>query len=73
MKGEVQFVGQVLEIGQGYFVGVKLDEKEGHHDGSVKGVQYFQCEEGYGIFLRPVKVKVGYYPKPIDEEDIDEI
>ncbi len=41
----------------GDWVGVELDEATGKNDGSVKGERYFQCEQGYGMFLRPSGVR----------------
>jgi len=32
--------------------GVELLEKVGKNDGSVGGVRYFECEDGFGIFVR---------------------
>jgi hypothetical protein len=40
-----------------------LLEKAGVHDGTVEGHTYFQCEEGYGLLVKPEKlemVKQGY-------------
>merc|ERR1739845_153787 len=78
LLGEVKYVGKIPEIGQGYFVGVELDEPKGHGNGIMKGVMYWECEENKGLFLRPDKIKVGNYPKPSgdkgsSDEDIDEI
>jgi tubulin-folding cofactor B len=61
-RGEVKFVGMVKEMGHGFWVGVKLDEPMGDSDGSLKGKQYFQCEDKFGVFVRPDYVKVGDFP-----------
>jgi len=42
-----------MDKGNGYFVGVKLDEPYGDSDGSVKGVKYFEAPSKYAIFVRP--------------------
>jgi tubulin-folding cofactor B len=73
-RGEVMYVGQVPEIKWGWFVGVKLDLARGKNDGSCQGVSYFNCEVGYGLFLRPDMIRVGdFEPLGSEEEDIDEI
>ena len=69
LRGEVKFVGKVLDLGQGWFVGVKLDEPQGKNNGSFNGVVYFSCPNKYGIFARPSEINVGDFP----ELDLDEI
>ncbi|CAL4061348.1 unnamed protein product, partial [Meganyctiphanes norvegica] len=49
--GSVSFVGST-QFSSGKWVGVVLDEKKGKNNGSVQGKSYFQCEDGYGIFVR---------------------
>lgn len=68
-RGEVAYVGKVPDLGEGYFVGIKLDEPYGNNDGSVSGVKYFSCLPKYGVYLRPSEISVGDFP----ELDIDEI
>ena len=67
-RGEVGYVGKCPDMGQGYWVGVKLDEPYGSGNGYLKGVQYFVCMPKYGNFLRPDKIEVGDFPE-IDEFD----
>ena len=40
-RGEIGYVGKIMDLGNGYFVGVKLDEPFGNSNGIVKGVKYF--------------------------------
>jgi tubulin-folding cofactor B len=61
-RGEVKYVGKTA-FDTGYWVGVKLDEPVGKHNGTVKGKKYFECPEGYGVFVRPDMVNVGDYPE----------
>ncbi|CAD8105286.1 unnamed protein product [Paramecium sonneborni] len=68
-RGTVRYVGQVPEIGLGYFVGIELDEPTGTNNGNIQGFQYFQCPQKFGIFVRPNEIIVGDYPVL----DLDEI
>uniref|UniRef100_A0A4W5QRX8 CAP-Gly domain-containing protein n=1 Tax=Hucho hucho TaxID=62062 RepID=A0A4W5QRX8_9TELE len=53
--GYVHFLGDT-QFAPGQWAGIVLDEAIGKNDGSVAGVQYFQCEDGRGIFTRPSKL-----------------
>ena len=68
-RGQVMYVGKVPDMGLGYFIGVRLDEPHGKNNGSFNGVQYFQCPNKYGMFIRASDISVGDFP----ELDIDEI
>ncbi|WFD33324.1 hypothetical protein MCUN1_000137 [Malassezia cuniculi] len=59
--GEVLFVGQT-SFAQGLWVGIHLDERIGKNDGSVQGKRYFECEPGYGLFVRPSQVQLEETP-----------
>ncbi len=68
-RGEVRFVGKIMDMGQGYFVGVKLDEPYGNSDGMVNGVKYFEAADKYATFVRPNTLEVGDFPElDIDDE-----
>ncbi|XP_042867886.1 dynactin subunit 1-like isoform X7 [Penaeus japonicus] len=60
--GTVAFVGST-HFSQGKWVGVILDEKKGKNNGSVQGKSYFQCDDGYGIFVRQSQLV------PLDTEE----
>ena len=67
-------VGRCNGLPKGYWIGIQYDEPVGKNNGSVKGTKYFECEQGYGTFVRPDAVTAGDYP-PVDEflSDPDEI
>lgn len=48
----VRFVGST-HFAAGDWIGVELDEATGKNDGSVQGERYFDCEHGFGMFIRP--------------------
>ncbi|KAG0638702.1 dynein associated protein-domain-containing protein [Tuber brumale] len=48
----VRFVGET-SFAPGEWLGVELDVREGKNNGTVQGQRYFECEDRYGIFLRP--------------------
>ena len=70
-RGEVMFVGKVKGLERGYWVGIKLDEPVGDNDGKVKDKKIFECSAKFGMFVRPLDLKVGDYPE-IDEFDMDD-
>lgn len=55
-NGIVRYVGPA-DFQEGMWIGVELDLPAGKNDGSVGGKQYFKCNPGYGVLVRPKKVK----------------
>ena len=55
-SGMVAFFGPTV-LGDGSWVGVRLDEPGGKHDGRVRGQRYFECAPRHGLMVRPNKVK----------------
>ena len=51
-RGEIRYIGRIPDLGEGYYIGIKLDEPFGMNDGSYKGVPYFECAPKYGIYKR---------------------
>lgn len=60
--GTVRYVGRIVMLKPGYWVGVEFDEPVGKSDGSVKGTRVFECAPMYAGFLRPDQVTVGDFP-----------
>ncbi|XP_012510381.1 PREDICTED: kinesin-like protein KIF13B [Propithecus coquereli] len=54
--GIVRYVGPT-DFQEGTWVGVELDLPAGKNDGSVGGKQYFRCSPGYGLLVRPGRVR----------------
>jgi len=55
-RATVRFVGAVRQF-RGHWLGLEFDEAGlAKGDGSSKGVRYFSCPAGHGIFVRPDRV-----------------
>lgn len=51
-----------MDLGHGYFVGVRLDEPYGDSNGVIKGVKYLEASNKYAIFVRPNALEIGDFP-----------
>lgn len=51
-SGTVRYIGPT-HFSEGVWVGVELDTPSGKNDGSVEGHQYFRCNPGFGVLVRP--------------------
>ncbi|XP_069340886.1 kinesin-like protein KIF13B [Eulemur rufifrons] len=54
--GIVRYIGPT-DFQEGTWIGVELDLPAGKNDGSVGGRQYFRCSPGYGLLVRPGRVR----------------
>ena len=63
-SGVILFVGPT-QFAKGPWIGIYLDEPEGKNDGSVNGVQYFQCPPNHGVFTRAAKVTLQPQQQPV--------
>ncbi|TMW40766.1 hypothetical protein DOY81_014152 [Sarcophaga bullata] len=50
-SGIISYVG-TTHFQKGTWIGVELDTPTGKNDGSVQGIQYFQCKPKHGMFVR---------------------
>lgn len=51
-KATVRFIG-TTRFAVGDWIGVELTDGTGKNDGAVQGERYFECEPGFGMFVRP--------------------
>jgi tubulin-folding cofactor B len=54
-------------LSNGYWVGIKLDDPTG--DSDCTGFGFFECQPGFGSFLRPNDIEVG--DQFVKEDDFD--
>lgn len=55
-NGKVRHKGGLVAR-EGDWVGVELDEKVGDGCGLYKGIRYFHCKDGHGIFTHPRNIR----------------
>uniref|UniRef100_UPI00398F2433 kinesin-like protein KIF13B isoform X2 n=1 Tax=Pristiophorus japonicus TaxID=55135 RepID=UPI00398F2433 len=53
--GTVRYIGPT-GFADGIWIGIELEVPAGKNDGSVGGKQYFRCNPGYGVLVRPNRV-----------------
>ncbi|PYI08435.1 hypothetical protein BO78DRAFT_71832 [Aspergillus sclerotiicarbonarius CBS 121057] len=54
-QATVRFVG-TTHFAVGEWIGIELDDATGKNDGAVQGERYFDCEPGFGMFVRPTAI-----------------
>ncbi|XP_045530157.1 dynactin subunit 1 isoform X5 [Pieris brassicae] len=57
VKGAIAYVG-CPTFSTGNWVGIILDEPKGKNNGTVRGHAYFQCDENFGMFVRPSQLQI---------------
>jgi dynactin 1 len=62
-QATVRFIG-TTHFADGQWIGLELDEATGKNDGAVQGERYFDCDPGYGMFVRPTVVGKIVQPQP---------
>jgi len=56
LSGKVRWKGKIPGK-QGCWVGLELWTRIGTGNGSLKGIQYFSCPDGYGVFVRSSQLR----------------
>ncbi|KAL4803491.1 dynein associated protein-domain-containing protein [Aspergillus unguis] len=54
-QATVRYIG-ATSFADGDWIGVELTDDSGKNDGSVQGERYFDCEPGFGMFVRPTVI-----------------
>ncbi|PLB55795.1 dynactin [Aspergillus steynii IBT 23096] len=62
-QATVRFIG-TTHFSPGDWIGIELDEPTGKNDGSIQGEQYFECEPGFGMFVRKTAIKATVAQQP---------
>lgn len=65
-QATVRFIG-TTHFAEGEWIGLELDDATGKNDGAVQGERYFNCEPGYGMFVRPSIVGKIIQRQPVRE------
>lgn len=54
--GVIAYIGET-EFSPGLWFGIILDSPNGKNDGTINGIQYFECKPKYGLFVRADKLR----------------
>jgi dynactin 1 len=54
-QGVIRYIGNAA-FAAGAWLGLELPDDKGKNDGSVNGDRYFECQPGFGIFVRPESI-----------------
>ncbi|VDN95969.1 unnamed protein product [Rodentolepis nana] len=57
VEGTVAYIG-TTQFSAGKWIGLVLKEPVGKNNGTVQGKRYFNCEENYGLFVRPSQLSL---------------
>ncbi|TMW69126.1 hypothetical protein Poli38472_001282 [Pythium oligandrum] len=61
VPGVIRYIGQTM-FAPGLWIGIELVEKKGKHNGTVQNVQYFECADHHGIFIRAERLDISVQP-----------
>jgi Notch-like protein len=71
-EGVVRYTG-LAHFGPGQWIGIAMTLPVGKHDGSVKGMRYFKCRPGHGIFVKDASGRVTARAKEEEKEEEDHV
>jgi CAP-Gly domain len=54
-QGVIRYIGNAA-FATGAWLGLELPDDKGKNDGSINGERYFECQPGFGIFVRPESI-----------------
>ncbi|CAG9857585.1 unnamed protein product [Phyllotreta striolata] len=68
VQGVIAFMGKT-GFAQGTWIGLVLDEPKGKNNGTVKGQEYFKCEENHGMFVKENQLlRLDEHGKPLQAQ-----
>lgn len=50
--GIVRYIGKLVAVAKGEWIGLELSQGKGRNNGTVKGTSYFSCPAGQGVFVQ---------------------
>eukprot|EP01084_Bolivina_argentea_P166325 288779_1 len=56
-KGIIRFIGNTLFKPDIIWYGIQLEDPKGKNNGCIDGVQYFQCQNNYGLFVQSNRIE----------------
>ncbi|KAI1962857.1 hypothetical protein LOZ58_002481 [Ophidiomyces ophidiicola] len=62
----IRFIGKT-HFAPEEWIGIELEEPTGKNDGAIQGERYFDCEQNYGMFIRP-KAVAAILEQPKEED-----
>jgi len=63
-RGQIKWIGEAKNFGVGTWYGVRLVEQKGQCNGTFKDHKFFQCPDGYGVYVQKPLIS-----KKLDKND----
>eukprot|EP01084_Bolivina_argentea_P198582 340003_1 len=55
-KGYIRFDGKISKVGDCYGIELDVRDNKSGHDGSFDGTKYFDVKQGFGIFVKKMRI-----------------